>query len=160
MPVTPRPAPARREQEAAAGQEEVVMKLTAFASVVGSAADGSFGLSVHRKLEEAVAAFELEHGVRPKLTCITPMLATHRDGNPRSSNCKCHQTMRRAVQKNGRRITHHIVNARFLRYVTWYDVAMIDAALARGAGGGRRGEAVQVDPIKPPRKRLELSVRS
>ena len=43
-------------------QEDVKMKLTAFGSVVGDTLSGSFGLSVHKTLGEAVAAFKLEHG--------------------------------------------------------------------------------------------------
>lgn len=38
------------------------MKLTAFGAVVGDMKSGSFGLSVHKTLEEAIAAFELENG--------------------------------------------------------------------------------------------------
>ena len=38
------------------------MKLTAFCSVVGDKESGSFGLTVHKTLEEAINAFELENG--------------------------------------------------------------------------------------------------
>lgn len=38
------------------------MKLTAFGAVVGDKESGSFGLSVHKTVEEAVAAFEMKHG--------------------------------------------------------------------------------------------------
>lgn len=38
------------------------MKLTAFGAVVGDKESGSFGLSVHKTLEEAIAAFDLENG--------------------------------------------------------------------------------------------------
>ena len=38
------------------------MKLTAFGAVVGDKESGSFGLSVHKTLEEAVTAFEQENG--------------------------------------------------------------------------------------------------
>jgi hypothetical protein len=43
-------------------QEDVKMKLTAFGAVVGDRDSGSFGLSVHKTLEEATVAFEHECG--------------------------------------------------------------------------------------------------
>jgi hypothetical protein len=41
-------------------REDVAMKLTAFASVVGDAESGSYGLSVHKTIESAIEAYRLE----------------------------------------------------------------------------------------------------
>ena len=42
-------------------REDVSMKLTAFGSVVGSKDAGSYGFSVHKTLETAMKAYDLEH---------------------------------------------------------------------------------------------------
>ncbi len=42
-------------------REDVSMKLTAFGSVVGSKELGSYGFSIHKTIESAMTAYELEH---------------------------------------------------------------------------------------------------
>ncbi|EEH52152.1 uncharacterized protein MICPUCDRAFT_53410 [Micromonas pusilla CCMP1545] len=43
-------------------REDVAMKITSYGSVVGDAESGSFGLSVHKTVEDAMRAYKMENG--------------------------------------------------------------------------------------------------